>query len=208
MIRPPGFTGAVFGDAATGDPRSDREARRTFDDVIGDKKLTWANQVHGCTVVVPEGPGLAGDADALLTDDPGVALLVATADCVPVVIEGVRSVAVVHAGWRGMVEGVVAAGTAAMRAAGDRPIRAAIGPSIGPCCYEVGPEVLDALAPHQARTTWGTSSVDLWAAATSQLEGIEVWRSDVCTFTDDAYWSHRRNRTPHRQVSVTWPSKA
>jgi purine-nucleoside/S-methyl-5'-thioadenosine phosphorylase / adenosine deaminase len=205
MIRPPGFAGAIFGTADAGDPRSDERARRRFEAVIGSpRRWAWANQVHGSTVLIPDRPGQAGDADALLTDDRGIVLLVATADCVPVVIEGERSTAMIHAGWRGMAQGVVAAGVEAMRDAGDRPLRAAIGPSIGPCCYEVGPEVLDALAPCHAVTTWGTPSVDLWAAAAAQLDGLELWRAEVCTFTNQEYLSYRRDGTTRRQVSVTW----
>jgi hypothetical protein len=207
MIRPPGFAGAIFGNGASGDPRIDPEARHRFEDVIGSTPgWTWANQVHGSTVAVPERGGEVGDADALLTDDPATALVVATADCVPVIIEGERSVAVVHAGWRGMAEGVVAAAVTAMRDRGDRPVRSAIGPSIGPCCYEVGAEVLRAI-PHHGTTTWGTPSVDLWAAAEAQLADIAVWRADVCTFTDTTYRSHRRDGTTLRQVSVTWLPK-
>lgn len=207
MIRPPGFAGAIFGDAAVGDLRTDPVARRRFENVIGSAPgWTWANQVHGTTVVVPKRLGEVGDADALLTHDDAIALVVATADCVPVIVEGERSAAIVHAGWRGMAGGVVAAAVTAMRDRGDRPVRAAIGPSIGPCCYEVGAEVLQAI-PHHGTTTWGTASVDLWAAAEAQLDDIEVWRADLCTFTDDAYRSHRRDGTPLRQVSVTWLPK-
>ena len=207
MIRPPGFAGVVFGDAADGDPRTDPVARRRFDEVIGSTgRWSWVNQVHGNTVLTVDEAGAAGDADGLLTDRPRLGLLVATADCVPVVIEGEHSSAMVHAGWRGMAKGVVAAGVAAMVDAGDRPVRAAIGPSIGPCCYEVGQEVADALAPFEATTSWGTTSVNLWAAAEAQLGGLAVWRADLCTFTDDRFLSYRRDGTTDRQVSVTWQS--
>lgn len=207
MIRPPGFAGVVFGDAADGDPRTDPVARRRFDEVIGSTgRWSWVNQVHGNTVLTVDEAGAAGDADGLLTDRPRLGLLVATADCVPVVIEGEHSSAMVHAGWRGMAKGVVAAGVAAMVDAGDRPVRSAIGPSIGPCCYEIGQEVADALAPFEATTSWGTTSVNLWAAAEAQLGGLAVWRADLCTFTDDRFLSYRRDGTTDRQVSVTWQS--
>jgi hypothetical protein len=205
MIEPPGFDGVVFGDAADGDPRTDPLARSRFEELIGSGfAWSWANQVHGNTVLEVNAPGAAGDADGLLTNRSGLALAVATADCVPVVIEGQHTNAVVHAGWRGMAKGVVAAGMTAMSDGGDRPQRAAIGPSIGPCCYEIGLEVAEALAPFTDVTTWGTASVDLWAAAESQLEGLEVWRADLCTFTDHRFRSHRRDGTAERQVSVTW----
>lgn len=205
MIRPPGFDRVVFGDAADGDPRTDPAARARFDALIdGNHQWTWARQVHGTTVLTPAAPGSAGEADGLLTAAPGIAMLVATADCVPVIIEGERSSGVIHAGWRGLAEGVVTAGVQAMLDEGDRPVRAAIGPSIGPCCYEVGPEVIEALSPFTGTTSWGTPSVDLWSAAEEQLAGLAVWRADVCTYTDSAYRSYRRDGTAQRQVAVTW----
>lgn len=207
MIRPPGFRGAVFGVAADGDPRTDPLARRRFGEELGLRlRWSWANQVHGCTVLAVDGPGIAGDGDGLRTDTPGLALTVSTADCVPVIIEGEHSTAVVHAGWRGMAKGVVGEGVAEMIAAGDRPLRAAIGPSIGPCCYEVGSEVFAAMEAHASTTSWGTPSIDLWSAAAAQLGDVEVWRSDVCTFTDHRFRSFRRDGTSSRQVSVTWLS--
>lgn len=205
MISPPGFKGAVFGEARDGDPRTDHDARRRFVQKLGiSDHWSWANQVHGTDVLRVTAPGGAGDGDGLLTDAADLALVVATADCVPVIIEGERTTAIVHAGWRGMAAGVVAAGVAEMTAGGDRPRRAAIGPSIGPCCYEVGDEVVELLAPHAATTSWGTPSIDLWSAAEAQLEGLEVWRADVCTFTDHRFDSYRRDHTKRRQVSVTW----
>lgn len=207
MILPPGFNGAVFGEAGDGDPRSDPDARRRFATAIGiPDSWSWANQVHGSTVLAVDAPGPAGDGDGLLTESPGLAIAVGTADCVPVIIEGDHTTALVHAGWRGMAEGVVRAGVSRMVAAGDRPRRAAIGPSIGPCCYEVGPEVIAALEPHVSTTSWGTASVDLWSAAAAQLADIDVWRSDVCTFTDHRFLSYRRDGTGDRQVSVAWLS--
>ncbi len=207
MIRPPGFRGALFGEADDGDPRASGEARRRFIEAVElGEHWSWANQVHGSRVLTVETGGAAGDGDGLLTEIPGLALMVATADCVPVIIEGERTAAIIHAGWRGMAAGVVAAGVAELRDAGDVPLRAAVGPSIGPCCYEVGPEVVGALAPFASTTTWGVDSVDLWSAAEAQLGGLEVWRADVCTLTDDRFLSYRRDGTKDRQVSVTWLS--
>jgi YfiH family protein len=204
MIQPPGFRGAAFGEAADGDPRTDLAARKRFTAALdAPTDWSWPHQVHGRIVLSVDEPGPAGDGDGLVTGAP-LAVAVATADCVPVIIEGERATAIVHAGWRGMADGVVAAGVARLVADGDTPVRAAIGPSIGPCCYEVGAEVIDALDPFAATTTWGTRSVDLWSAAESQLAGLEVWRADVCTFTDHRFRSHRRDGTRQRQVAVTW----
>ncbi len=104
-------------------------------------------QCHGndcVTVTAPWRPGAAPRADAMVTDRPGVALGVLTADCAPVLLAGRRArvVGVVHAGWRGALAGVVEAAVEAMAALGARPgdTVAAIGPCIGPQSYEVGPE--------------------------------------------------------------------
>lgn len=205
MIQPAGFRGAAFGDATDGNGRDDADARDRISAELGIAN-EWASvhQVHGRMVCRVDGPGLAGDGDGLITDRSGVPLAIATADCVPIIIEGDESVAVIHAGWRGVAAGVIEAGRSDMEAIGDLPLRAAIGPSIGPCCYEVGDEVIAAIGGYASTTTFGTPSVDLWAAAEAQLAGLVVWRADRCTFTDGACWSYRRDETPKRQVAVAW----
>lgn len=205
MLRPPMFRGAAFGFGEDGDARSDVGHRTTIATALGiSPAWAWVRQVHGASVIRAATPGLQGEADALITTTRQLPLTVATADCVPVIIEGSRSVAVVHAGWRGVVAGVTAAAVDAMRASGDVPERAAIGPAIGPCCYEVGPEVVERLAPYATTTTWDTASVDLPAAVAEQLGDIGVWRAGICTHHDDRFHSYRRNGTRLRQVAVGW----
>ncbi|MEN8113419.1 MAG: polyphenol oxidase family protein [Actinomycetota bacterium] len=205
MIRPAGFRGAAFGRAAEGNGRDDATARTHIALALGISDR-WASlqQIHGAVVHRVTSPGLAGDGDALITDVPDLPLVVATADCIPIVVEGDRSAAVIHAGWRGVAAGIIPASLDAMRTLGDTPKRAAIGPSIGPCCYEVGDEVIDAIGGYAATTTFSTQSVDLWSAAADQLVGLDVWRSNVCTFTEAEYWSYRRDATTHRQIAVAW----
>jgi len=205
MIRPAGFRGAAFGDAADGNGRDDLDRRSAISDELGIPQA-WAsvNQVHGGVVVMVDEPGSAGSADGLITDRPGLPLTIATADCMPIIVEGDRSVAILHAGWRGVASGIIQAGIGAMEALGDTPRRAAIGPSIGPCCYEVGEEVTTAIGDDTSRTTFGTPSVDLWSAAAARLSGVEVWRSDICTYTEPVFLSYRRDATKERQVSVAW----
>jgi YfiH family protein len=205
MIRPEGFRGAAFGTAADGDARTDPIARVRFAAAL-EVSPDWAyvHQVHGAAVVTAAEPGLRGDADAIITAIDDLPLCVATADCVPVIIEGERTTAAVHAGWRGIVAGVVEATMAAIRDSGDVPLRAAVGPAIGPCCYEVGDEVLDRLAPFAAETTWGSTSVDLPAAVAARLGSLPMWQADRCTFDSEELNSYRRDRTKSRQVAVTW----
>jgi len=205
MIRPPGFRGAFFGDALDGNGRDDADARARLSISAGiPQEWAFVDQVHKSTVLRVEEPGLAGAADGLVTDRPNLPLVIATADCTPIVIEGDRSVAILHGGWRGIALGIVEAGLEAIRMGGDTPRRAAIGPSIGPCCYEVGDEVRSAVGGYGATTTFGTPSVDLWAATADRLGDIEIWRSDRCTYTDPRLWSYRRDGTKERQVAVAW----
>ena len=121
---------------------------------LGALTVQMVKQVHGREVVVVrdgEQRPAGVEADALVSDDPAVAIAVRAADCVPLLMaDRVRGVvASVHAGWRGTAAGVAGAALEALhREFGARPadIVAAIGPSIGPCCYEVGSEVVDAFA--------------------------------------------------------------
>ena len=166
---------------------------------------TMAWQRHGSTVAraQPRGivtPGTVYDhCDGLWSDEQGRAMLLLTADCLPIAI--VRSdarrpaVSILHAGWRGLLAGIVAAG---VRAVGAGGLSAAIGPAIGPCCYEVGEEVATPF-----RETFGDDVVDrygkldLWTAAERALRaaGVEhVERLDLCTSCEpDRFFSHRRD---------------
>ncbi len=166
---------------------------------------TMGWQRHGGTVTraQPRGiitPGTVYDhCDGLWTDEPGRAMLLLTADCMPIAVAryaGHRpAVEILHAGWRGLLAGIVAGG---VRAIGAHKLVAAIGPSIGPCCYEVGDEVA---APF--REAFGDDVVhegnklDLWTAGERALRaaGVEhVDRFDLCTSCHgDRFFSHRRD---------------
>ena len=205
MIRPGGFLGTAFGTTADGDGRADRASRRAISRSLGiSERWAWVSQVHGVDIVDAAVPGELGEADGIVTSVENLPVTVATADCVPVVLEGRGVAAVVHAGWRGTVAGVVEVMLAALSARGTPPHRAAIGPAIGPCCYEVGPEVAEEFAGHVTTTTWGTTSVDIPGAIAARLAPLPVWRSRDCTFTSDELYSFRKDRTRRRQVAVGW----
>jgi YfiH family protein len=170
-------------------------------------------QVHGHSVfVVPPGtnPGsVDADADAIVTTAAGVVVSVRIADCVPILLADRhgRLVAAVHAGWRGTAAGALTATVRAIESLGVAPrdLVAAIGPSIGPCCYQVSEDVYDVMrarwpsAPdwftQDARTSW---RLDLWRANYDQLElagvspdAISIAR--LCTADNlDRFYSHRR----------------
>jgi len=158
---------------------------------------SWAQQVHGATVVRVKREGPQGPADALITTEPGLLLEIRTADCLPILIVDPvrRAIAAVHAGWRGTAAGVVVAAVERMQAwCGSDPaeLKAAIGPSIGPCCFEVGPEVA-AKFGRQGRTF-----LDLAQQNAQQLRDTGVHQITVlagCTRCDALrFHSHRRDR--------------
>jgi purine-nucleoside/S-methyl-5'-thioadenosine phosphorylase / adenosine deaminase len=186
--------GRLSGD----DPASVEENRRLLCDEVGTdpELLRYGRQVHGAVVRRAVGRGEPGD--GVWSDTPGEALLVFTADCVPVAIarEGASrpAIAAVHVGWRGLLAGVVQSATTAL---GEGRLAAAIGPGIGPCCYEVGEEVA---APFRARFGPGIvrdRRLDLWAATEQALRaaGVStVTRVDLCTACNpELFFSHRRD---------------
>jgi YfiH family protein len=160
-------------------------------------RLAQGRQVHGTRVVVDA--DALQEADGQVTTARDVAAIVLAADCLPVALAGPQAVGVVHAGWRGLAAGVVEAGVAATGA-----VAAAIGPGIGPCCYEVGDDV---------RAVFGTSAptLDLKAAALTRLEAAgvrEVHDCGLCTACDaERFFSHRRDRgLTGRQAGLAWRS--
>lgn len=195
--------GAAFSAADDGNLRH-LDARLAFSR-RHDIPETWAmvRQVHGAEVLEATGPGTLGDADAIVTETPGLAVAVLTADCVGVVIGAPGAVAVAHAGWRGVAAGVVAATRQRLEALGHSPTFARLGPAIGPCCFEVGPEVVAAVG-HRTVTRWGTVGVDLHAAVAEQLEGLEIESDDRCTMCSGRFHSHRGTGTDARQATVAW----
>ena len=110
-------------------------------------RLVMLKQIHSDQIVrIEGGRGYLGEGDALVTDRPGVLIGIRTADCVPILIADPdnHAVAAVHAGWRGTLDRIATKAVERLAAEyGSKPenLHAAIGPAIGPCCYEVGPEV-------------------------------------------------------------------
>ena len=206
MIRSRAIPNVAFGTRNDGDGRNELDARREISDELGISS-DWAtiSQVHGSHVVQADRPGNLGEADAVVTQHPSLPVAIATADCVPIGLSGQRTIALVHAGWRGVVNGVVPATIASMEDLGDPATAAVIGPHIGACCYEVGDEVVDAVgASYRSTTTRGTQSVSLLEAVRDQLGTIETETLFWCTLDDDRFNSHRRDGTSDRQVAVAW----
>lgn len=178
------------------------------------REVVRPRQVHGATVAVPAGGGsatLPPEADAVVVDRPGRAAAVATADCVGAVLAapGTGCFAVIHAGWRGILAGVLPAAVARLaKASGARPpaMVLATGPSARGCCYQVGPEVeepfrrLFAGAPGGERIfgrRGGRGTVDPAEAAAAQareagIPGAAIHDAGICTMCrPDLCWSYR-----------------
>jgi YfiH family protein len=118
----------------------------TRDDALLQHNMASLKQIHSAVVWMAEQPGCVGEGDALVTRQPGVPVSIRTADCYPILLadERNRAVAAVHAGWRGTAAGIVGKTIQQMHACFGtqaRDLWVAIGPGIGPCCYEVGVEV-------------------------------------------------------------------
>lgn len=182
----------------------------------------WLNQVHGIGVRrfgASEPPAHTSDepqADAAVTDTPGMVLAVLTADCLPVVFcaaDG-REVAVAHAGWRGLCDGVLEATVAALHTPATH-VLAWLGPAAGPGAYEVGNAVRDAFLAHDpiaaaafVATRPGHWLCDLYRLARQRLHGVgvaSVFGGEHCTLSDpQRFFSHRRDRVSGRMATLAW----
>ena len=163
-------------------------------------------QVHGTRVAHASEPSL-GEADAVVATDAGTAVGIVTADCVPVLATTGSAVVAIHAGWRGLAAGVIEVGVAALReAAPGQAVRAAIGPHIGACCYEVDAPVWTGLQDRfgarvgtvLTATRPGHARIDLGALARAALEGAGVEEVGLaqaaCTQCDaERFESYRRD---------------
>lgn len=205
------FTDVGDGSFALSEPADDLEGRRSL---VTEHPVTWLTQVHGDAVVnvIEPGDRSSSEADAAVTSVPGAALSVITADCAPVLLASPHAVAAVHAGWKGLFAGVLAAAVTAVRGHGDGPIRAWLGPCIRPRCYEFGGDDLDLVATAfgdqvRALTAWGTPALDVPRAVRSALGVLGVEElSDVgvCTACSPVHYSHRARGEAGRQAAFIW----
>jgi len=191
---------------------ADVETRRR---AVVDLDWTWLRQVHGNTVVHVESPGggAGTPADAAVAAAPGQALAVLAADCAPVALasaEGVIGVA--HAGWRGLLVGVLGRTAEAMRQLGATDVIAALGPCIHAECYEFGAADLDRVAGRlgdtvRATTAAGRPALDLPGGVRAELAAAgvtELEDIDVCTACSPDHYSWRARRQTARQAVVVW----
>jgi purine-nucleoside/S-methyl-5'-thioadenosine phosphorylase / adenosine deaminase len=180
------------------EPERVAENRRRLCAEVGadPERLALNRQVHAATVNRAEAGERGKPGDGLWTDAPQLPMLKVTADCLPVALaraNGDPALALLHVGRLGLLEGIVAAGVAAL---GGR-IASAIGPGIGPCCYEVGPEIRDDYRARLGPDVVHGRNLDLWDATERALReaGVEsIERTDLCTACHpELFFSHRRD---------------
>jgi YfiH family protein len=198
---------AAGDDCERGSERREQLARE-----LGLRRLCASRQVHGTyvnTVTLIDREGEAAldlDADGHVTALAGVGVAVLGADCMLVAIGCQAAVGMIHAGWRGLATGVLEEGARAVRElGGDQPLGAVVGPCAGSCCYEVGPEVHEALGEPPRR-----GPIDLRAIAHRRLmaAGVaDIQDVDACTICDERFFSHRREQAQAgRQAGIAWLS--
>jgi YfiH family protein len=200
------------GDHVGDDPEVVARNRAAVADATGmpaPDRWVWLRQVHGDAVLVVHGaaPLRQFEADAAVTRTRGLPLAIVTADCAPVVLANDDTVAVVHAGHRGLLAGVI---EAAARKFGTVDAHAFLGPCIRPARYEFGERDLARLVAHfgpevEARTDDGKPALDIPAAVRIALARAGITRLDdcgVCTSASPEYFSHRRDGATGRQVTI------
>ena len=213
------FTDRTHGNMSSVDGE-DREhgalARTRHRELIGVASLARVYQVHGTAMRCVEDcstEDLSQDelprSDAQITTRTDLGLMVLAADCLPVALGRDGAVAMIHAGWRGLAAGIIEQVVRALNeSAGDggTELAAVIGPGAGPCCYEVGPEVHDALGDHGR----GIAKIDLRSIARERLTAAGIDRVEDrggCTICDERYFSHRREgERAGRMAGIAWLS--
>lgn len=213
----PPYDSFNLADHVGDDPAAVSANRDRLSGELGLPTVAWMEQVHGRTVTVVDGsePGPAEATDALVTAEPGVAVAVLVADCVPVLLGDAEAgvVAAVHAGRVGARVGVLPATLRAMTEAGAEPgrIEALLGPAVCGECYEVPTEMARDVEEHVpgslSRTRKGTTGLDLRAGLWRQLAEAGVGRIGVdprCTAEESSLFSYRRDGQCGRIAALTW----
>jgi len=178
------------------------ENRHRLCEALGtdESRLTLGFQHHSIVVNRAKAGSLGTPGDSLWTEEPDLPMLALGADCALIALARVNgaepALAVLHAGWRGLLEGIV---EVAAKALGGR-IAAVIGPTIGPCCYEVREDVADPFRKRFGTRVLTNGKLDLWAAAEQAARGAgaaRVERLDLCTSCNtDLFFSERRTGKP------------
>ena len=194
------FASLNLGRATGDEPERVNENRRRLCAEVGAEPDALAmNYQHHSADVLRARPGSRGArGDGIWTDERGLPVLALAADCLPIALARANgsgpALALLHAGWRGLLEGIVPAGVSAL---GGSAVAAVVGPAIGPCCYEVREDVADGFRRAFGFGLYRDGRLDLWSAAERALRAagcVRVDRLDLCTACSPArFFSHRRD---------------
>ena len=180
------------------DPGAVADNRARIKAAMDGRGSAWVRQVAGDKVLRVDGPGFAGEGDALVTGREGFSLVVAVADCVPVALTGDRSMAIVHSGWRGTLSGIAGKTAGEVGGSAPAPVRAYIGPCIRGCCYEVSDELAVKFADRFGFGVVSRRMLSLPDAIRTNLEeaGVEeIHDLGLCTgCRPDLFFSHRKQK--------------
>ncbi|HEY7986322.1 MAG TPA: peptidoglycan editing factor PgeF [Methylophilaceae bacterium] len=215
----PPYDSLNFGDHVGDDPMAVAKNRQSLS---LPSEPVWLEQVHGVEVVLAEQASCRPRADATVSFHPGAVCAVMTADCLPVLLcdQAGTVVAAVHAGWRGLADGVIEAAVGRMQVAPEG-IMAWLGPAIGPHAFEVGDDVKDAFMLHDAvansafmpvasSTSSGVQKylADIYLLARQRLNALgitKVYGGGLCTYTDsERFFSFRRDEKTGRMATLIW----
>jgi YfiH family protein len=189
-----------LGRATADEPERVSENRRRLCAEVGAEPdaLAMNYQHHSADVLGARAGSRDERGDGIWTDERGLPVLALAADCLPIALARANgsqpALALLHAGWRGLLEGIVPAGVSAL---GGGVVAAAVGPAIGPCCYEVGEDVADRFRRAFGFGLYRDGRLDLWTAAERALRAagcVRVDRIDLCTAcSPERFFSHRRD---------------
>jgi polyphenol oxidase len=204
-VSEPPFDSLNLGILTDDDPEAVEENRSRLAGALdlNPDQVVFALQVHGTRLIEHPYEESVPEADGHVVTEPGHAPMVLAADCLPIALRGPGGLAMVHAGWRGLADGILGSAAEAVEAT-----TAAIGPGIGRCCYEVGQEVLEAFADLGEGVADGRM-LDLPEVARRRLAqaGVErVESAGLCTScSPELFFSHRRDRgRTGRQAGIAW----
>ncbi len=211
------FDGLNLGDHVGDDPVTVMRNRQLLCQSLNlPSEPVWLTQIHGTEVVDAGVVSKGHEADALFSHAPGQVCAVLTADCLPLLLcnQAGDRVAAVHAGWRGLADGVIEATLDQLAVPGDE-VMAWLGPAIGAACFEVGAEVRDTFIQHapEAEAAFKANRPNHWLAdiymlARQRLKACgvtSVWGGEHCTVTDkERFYSYRRDGQTGRMATLIW----
>ncbi|WAK01949.1 peptidoglycan editing factor PgeF [Methylobacter sp. YRD-M1] len=197
------------------DAETVRQNRQIIKTMLGlPAEPVWLEQIHSSIAVDAGKTQSLVQADASYTDEAGVVCAVLTADCLPLLVcntDGSR-IAAIHAGWRGLLSGVIGNTVTAM---GNQDLLVWLGPAIGPACFEVGAEVREAFIEKSAEFAAvfkergnGKWLADIYQLARSDLAALgidSIYGGNLCTVTDhERFYSYRRDKETGRMATLIW----